>query len=137
MILKKPKILFSILHSVERTSLIESIKSLQELGFPEMRILLVDSGPSRELPRQIQEMGLDLIHLRVDPNAGIATCRAAGLNHLLNMDFDYVLQIDDDIVLKPDCLQHLLSAMQADPRLGLAAPVILNNRDGVLSAGGL
>lgn len=120
-----------------RGSLIESIKSFRRLGFPDAKILLVDSGPARELPRQIREMGLDLFHLRVDPNAGIATCRAAGLKHLLDMDYDYVLQIDDDVVLKPDCLQYLLSAMQADPHLGLAAPVILNDQNGVLSAGGL
>ena len=135
--LKNPKIIFSILHSGGRTSLIESIRSFQALGFPETRILVVDSGPAQELPPQVSGMGLDLIHFKVDPKAGIATCRSAGLEHLLKMDFDYVLQIDDDIVLKPDCVRHLLSAMEADPRLGLAAPVILNNQKGVLSAGGL
>ncbi|KMP11582.1 hypothetical protein UR09_03000 [Candidatus Nitromaritima sp. SCGC AAA799-A02] len=131
------KIIFSILTSGQRESLIKSLRSIQELKVHEKRILLVDSGPSSALPDKIQEMEFDLIHLRVESNSGIATHRAEGLKHLLKLDFDYVLQLDDDVVLQPDCFHHLLATMEEDPRLGLAAPVILDNQGGVLSAGGI
>ncbi|MFQ5673764.1 MAG: glycosyltransferase family 2 protein [Nitrospinales bacterium] len=132
-----PKIIFSILTSGQRESLIESLQSIQELNIPEKRVLLVDGGPRSALPDTIRKMKLDLIHLQVESDLGIATHRTEGLKHLLTLDFDYVLQLDDDVVLQPGCFQRLLAVMEEDPRLGLAAPVILDNRGGVLSAGGV
>lgn len=134
---ENPKIIFSILTSGQRNSLIESLRAIQKLEIPTKRILLVDSGSSLRLPDPIREMGLDLIYLRVKSDAGIATHRSIGLRHLLELEFDYVLQLDDDVILEPDCLHHLLSAMEQDPRLGLATPVIRHQSGGILSAGGV
>jgi len=134
---RTPKIIFSILTSGERESLIESLQAIQKLDIPGKRVLLVDGGPVSALPEKIQAMGLDLTHLQVESDAGIATHRTEGLRHLLTLDFDYALQLDDDVVLQPDCFHRLLVAMEEDPRLGLAAPVILDNRGGTLSAGGV
>ena len=41
-------------------------------------------------------------------------------------DYDFVLVLNQDAYLKPDCLKNLLRAMDHDPQCGIVAPVQVN-----------
>ena len=85
---------------------------------------------------QLAWPGLDLVTLR--DNRGYAGNNNVGLRRALQGPADWLLLLNDDVVLDPDCLAELLAASSADARIGMLGPLVLHSqpRGTVQSAGG-
>jgi cellulose synthase/poly-beta-1,6-N-acetylglucosamine synthase-like glycosyltransferase len=67
-------------------------------------------------------LGDPLLFVRNEANLGFAGGINVGLRYVLRVGgFDYVWLLNNDTVVRPDALEHLLRRMEAEPRIGLRA----------------
>jgi len=86
------------------------------------RVIVVDNGSTDETHAVLRRDWLEVTVVELDHNhpftravnLGIAAGRA-----------DHVVLLNNDVDLRPDCLEHLLSPLERDPRVGSVAAVLL------------
>jgi len=57
-------------------------------------------------------------------NLGYAGNNNVGLAEALSAGADWILLLNEDTVVAPDCLSKLIEAGEADPRIGIAGPMV-------------
>ncbi|MBN2207676.1 MAG: glycosyltransferase family 2 protein [Candidatus Coatesbacteria bacterium] len=89
-------------------------------------ICVVDNRPSDRLVDKVRETFPEILVRRKTRNAGFA----AGCNEgIRNTRSDLILIVNDDTTIHPDCIRHLVSAFERQPRLAACQPKILAAKD--------
>ena len=113
-------------NQVEKT--LACLATVQSLVYPAdtLTVLLVDNGSEPELSTAVQTAYPDLIYLRHEQNLGFAAGYNSGLRHAqsLSPPYDYFFLLNNDTLLAPDSLRHLVSAAQANPTWGVVTAKI-------------
>ena len=112
-------------------------RSLQTSTDAPSRVVIVDNrsgdGSVERLRRSLD--GVEI--LEAAANRGFSAGCNVGIRAALDAGADRVLLVNSDAVLAPDAIDWLTAAMNANPRIGIAAPVLLSREepDHVSSAG--
>jgi GT2 family glycosyltransferase len=94
-------------------------------------IIVVDNASDDGSPEMISELFPDVRLIRNQENVGFS----AGNNQAIRLSSGrYVLALNNDTVLLPECLGILVAYMDAHPDVGVAGPKLLN-RDGSVQQG--
>ena len=127
---RRPSVSVVVLSYNRPAYLAEALASVEAQTYAPAEVTVVDnpSPASGEVARLVEGFpGFRLFRSAV--NLGYA----AGMNRGLELSAgDYTLLTEDDIVLDPDCLRHLVEYMEADPETGIAGPVIYNKSEGTI-----
>lgn len=115
-----------------------ALASLVTLGRDGLQFIVVDNGDSLDAAR----MEADFPHLTVlkpGRNLGFAGGCNLGMARALEYGAEYCLLLNPDTRAETDFIGPLLAAMEAEPRIGIAAPTILQDDQGrrVTDGGGL
>jgi GT2 family glycosyltransferase len=86
-------------------------------------VALVDTGGRRELEAWIDEAGLASVRC-VDPGHGAGFCRAVNAGYAV-VGGDFVLLMNDDVLVTPTYLSTLVELFARRPRAGLATGKLL------------
>ncbi len=128
-----PAVTVGILNFNRKHLLDECIAALAVQDLRPARVILVDNGSTDGTVEHVWARHPEVRVIGMEVNRGPATARNRALRAA---DTDFVLLIDEDIVLAPDCLRHLVAAMEA-PDVAVAAPlVVYYNRPNVVQYGG-
>ena len=116
------------------------LSSLEALRYPRFEIVLIDNGSDDDSVERIQAEYPALTLLQKDHNTGFTGGHNAGIAFALNHGAEYILLLNNDTVVDPDFLTHMVAAARADGRIGGLTPKIyfLEPRDEKVlwSAGG-
>jgi GT2 family glycosyltransferase len=96
---------------------IESLLKIKSVGF-DYQIVLVDNGSTDDsLPTLIQKYQTNpkIKILSLLQNLGYAGGNNFGIDYALKNNFDYVLLINNDVLVDPEFLQNLVKATKKDP----------------------
>lgn len=104
----------------------KSLASLHASRHPVRRIFVVDNASVDGSAQMVAADFPDVVQLRMPKNLGFA--RANNAAFALS-DADALLLLNSDAELSPDALGALVTELTADPRLGIAGPVLIG-RDG-------
>jgi hypothetical protein len=86
-------------------------------------ICVVDNRPSDGLVDKVREAFPEILVRRKTRNVGFA----AGCNEgIRKTKSDLILIVNDDTTVHPDCIRHLVSAFEQQPRLAACQPKILS-----------
>ena len=91
--------------------LLSCIEALAEQTVALCEIIIVDNGSTDDSLRAVESHHPDVHLLRLGENRGLPAARNAGLAAARSR---YVVMIDNDIYLRPDCTEALLRAQQAE-----------------------
>ncbi len=120
-----PKVAIIIVNWNRREDTLVCLESLCRITYPNYRILVVDNG-STDGSAEAVRARFSLIHLiELPENRRFAGGNNAGLREVLAGEDDFVLLLNNDTTVEPDFLNHLMTAAQTDPAVGLVAPKIL------------
>jgi GT2 family glycosyltransferase len=103
---------------------IDSLKKIKDTGL-DHRIFLVDNGSSPTNLQPLEEKyrnQLDLIKL--PQNLGFTGGNNEGIKKALAWGADWVLLLNNDVLVKDDFLKKLLLAASKKPKAGLLSPLI-------------
>lgn len=104
-----------IIPHFERMSLLlQTMASLQQQSYRHWEAIIVDDGSAAPVWQQLQELRNDRVRVlrREDGVKGPSRCRNLGLQAARG---EYVLFLDSDDLLGPDCLQARMAAVQRHP----------------------
>ena len=113
------------------------LRSLAALSSP-ASVVVVDNA-SNEDPTQILKQEFPSVHLIRNPvNAGWSGGNNAGIRFALARGADFVLLLNNDTTVAADLIAPILAAFDAQPRAGIAGPIVTYYDDPALvwSAGG-
>jgi rhamnosyltransferase len=91
---------------IRLAALVESVQSQVDL------VLIVDNGSSTDALLEIRRLESDdcVKLIEFGENRGIAAAHNAGIRHAMENAFEFVLLLDHDSRLSPDCVSQLLEA---------------------------
>lgn len=114
-----PKVSIIILNWNGWKDTLECLQSVQQINYPNFRILVVDNGSSDESVAQIRQAFPDVDLLETGKNLGYAGGNNAGIAHALNEQPAFILLLNNDTVVDPDILTAFVNAASACPAAGI------------------
>ena len=95
-------------------NVLECLASVKRDPYPATRILVVDNGGAGAAAL-VREAHPDVEVLRLE-NHGLASAVNTGIRALLDQGCEYVLLLNDDVVIARDFIEQAVAAAAADPR---------------------
>ncbi len=103
---------------------INSLKKIKTGGF-EHRIFLVDNGSLPQKLKKLEEKyNYDLDLIKLPRNTGFTGGNNEGIKKALAWGADWVLLLNNDVLVKDDFIKKLLLAADKKPKAGILSPLI-------------
>ena len=123
---RSPRVCVSILNWNNAPATLDCIRSVQSLLADADQIVVLDNGSSDDSLDMLRTAkGIEL--MTASENLGFAGGHNRILRHAVDQGFDYVWLLNNDAVVRGDCLQRLVDHADAHPNCALISPVILDN----------
>jgi len=108
-----------------RNLTLDCLQSLDAVSTPGVRIFVVDNASSDGGVGAIRERyGSRVTIIENASNLGFAAGNNVGIRRALDEGVDFILLLNNDTVVAPDFLDHLLRPFLTMPALGITAPKI-------------
>jgi GT2 family glycosyltransferase len=119
----------------EQTAL--AVSSLTLSRTPPTEVLIVDNRSCDGSATMLREAFADVRVIEASANLGFSGGCNLGIRDALQRGARFILLMNSDVVVAPEALGHLRAVMEQNPRIGIAAPVLLSREepDHVASAG--
>ena len=136
--MKAPKIAIIIINWNTYQLTFNCLKSLKACTYNNKTIFLVDNGSKDGSGDQIALEFPDINFIKNEINEGFTGANNKALKVILKQNFDYVLLLNNDTVVKPNFLSLLEARMDSDQNLAATQPLILDfpNKNTIWNAGG-
>jgi GT2 family glycosyltransferase len=99
----------------------DCLTHLQRQSVPH-RVIVVDDGSSDNTPALLRRDWPEVTVLELGANNGYTRAVNRGVSE---GEGEYVVLLNNDVQLRPDCLERLVAPMGADPQVGSVAAVML------------
>jgi len=106
--------------------LTEGLSAIRSQSYPIHEIILVDNNSTDRSVDLVKEKFPEVKILQMKENRGPSPARNAAIK---KADTRYVLLVDDDAVLAPDCLRNLMDAVNKFPDAAVWSPRIMYYND--------
>ena len=101
-------------------------------------IVVVDNGGDGECARSLAAGHSSATLVRTGANLGFSAGCNAGIREALDCGADRILLLNSDAVVAPDTVEILEAALDAEPRAGIVAPLIVSRSEpGVVASAGI
>ena len=119
-----PSVVIVMLHWGPEEVTKRCLQSLGRIAYPAASVILIDNTHtlSSSVTEWAHPLSLDLV--RPGSNLGFAEGCAVGMSIALEREADYVLLLNNDVVVDPPFLDRLVAAARACPEAGLFCPQI-------------
>lgn len=100
------------------------LETVTALDYPDAHILLVDNGSDPPLSAAVHDRFPSVEVLRLESNLGFAGGYNTGLRHALQTGSTLFLLLNNDTLIAPDTLGHLVTEATSAPDIGLVTAKI-------------
>ena len=113
------------------------LNSLRKITYKACHVVIVDNDSQDGSYEYLKEHETDYKVIQSGENRGYAAGNNVGIRYAMAQGADYVCVLNNDVEVKPDFLQKMVSYMEADPKAGMAGPVVYEfaERNIIQSAG--
>ena len=124
---KLPKVSLVILTWNQLKLTLEQLENISELKTNGLKAeaIVVDNGSSDQTPKKLRGYSLPNMSFKLisnKENLGFAGGNNVGIKDVLKSGVDYVLLLNNDLILSEDLLIRLVKAAESDRKIGLLAP---------------
>ncbi|MBU2635542.1 MAG: glycosyltransferase family 2 protein, partial [Bacteroidetes bacterium] len=133
-----PTVGIVILNYQSPSDTLECIESLKHCIYPNKDILVVDNGSGGETVNILRRNSVAFQMIETGKNLGYTGGVNVGLKYFLEKHVDYILILNNDTIVEPDFMDHLVAAAELDSDVAGCCGTILcdHNRDEIWYAGG-
>jgi len=112
--------------------------SLQEQEDVEVKVIVVDNGSVDDSVNDLSDQFPNAIVIETGVNLGYAGGNNVGIRYALDIGFKYIMVLNNDTLLAPQCISHLLADLQLHLDVAAVAPksFYLEAPDVIYFAGG-
>ncbi len=122
-----PLVVIVILTCNQKQVTLDCLDSFGHCSYPNKQIILVDNGSEDGVKETVNKKFPEVTVLRNEKNLGAAGGRNTGIEHARNqLDFTYIMFMDNDIVVSPDFLTRLVEGLETceNSRVEIASPLL-------------
>jgi GT2 family glycosyltransferase len=105
---------------------LECLGSIKNLDYPNYLITIVDNGSTDESISQIERHFPGVHIIKNSRNLGFVGGNNIGIKYALQLNADYILLLNDDTVVTPNFLNHLVKIGEEQPIVGILGPTIIS-----------
>jgi hypothetical protein len=124
MIMKFPRVAVVVLNWNGLEDTLECLESLSKSVYPNIEVIVVDNGSSDGSPEEIAGRFPDVHLIRNPGNMGFSGGNNVGIREAFRWGADFVWLLNNDTVVEPEALDHLVRAARQSDEIGLVSPVI-------------
>jgi len=126
-----PKVYIVVLNWNGWQDTIECLESVLKTNYSNYQVIVVDNGSTDESVEKIKAWVLNqkspIKLLETKANLGYAGGNNTALRYAMEQgDFAYAWILNNDVVVHPDALMHMVCRMRKDPKIGICGSVILD-----------
>ena len=110
----QPLVIAVILNTNRREDTLDALDSLQRNDYPNHRDIVLDNGSRDGSVESIQSVFPRTQIIELKKNLGYAGNNNIGIQAALEQGADWVLVLNEDTILAPDCLSRLVNTSEAD-----------------------
>ena len=135
----QPSVCVLILNRDRRDDTLACLASLRQSPYPNLEVVLLDNASSDGTAAAVRAAYPDVTVIETGGNLGYAAGNNVGLKWARQQGADYVLLLNEDTVVDPAFLGHLVEAAQSRPEVAFLGPLVYHHDepDIIQSAGGL
>ena len=110
----------------------DCINSLIQNSYPHFDIIVVDNNSQDGSAANLRSEHPGIILLEASENLGFAGGNNLAIEFAVHNGYEYVLLLNNDTIVEPDFLKHLVCYMDQHPEAGAIQPRIYFNHDRTL-----
>lgn len=111
----------------------ECIQSILNQSYPSIEIILIDNASQDGSVELVAALFHDVKVVKLQTNTGFSGGNLEGLKYATG---DYIMLINNDVVVDKDCISNLTASMEKHPDVGIgAAKILVYGKDSIDSAG--
>ncbi len=122
--MRMPKVFIIVLNWNGYSDTVECLRSLQKLSYPLYEIVVVDNGSTDGSVSRLRPEFSDILFIENKENLGFAGGNNVGMRHAMDKGCDYVLLLNNDVLVDPNFLDILVQAGEKDEQVGILGPKI-------------
>jgi GT2 family glycosyltransferase len=119
-----PKVCCVVLTWNDRDNLAECLASMSKLKYPNLEIIVSDNGSTDGTIEFVKADYPDVVLLENGRNLFWAGGNNLGIQRAIEDGADYILLLNNDIVVDPEMVGALVEVGESDPRIGMLGPKI-------------
>ena len=134
-----PLVVTVILNTNRKVDTLEALQSLSENTYPGHHIIVLDNASTDGSVTAIQQSFPQAQVIELVQNLGYAGNNNVGIQAAIDAGADWVLVLNEDTILAPDCIARLVEVGESNPRIGIVGPMVyhFNEPNVIQSAGGM
>lgn len=134
-----PQVAIIILNWNNPEDTLACLQSVTALAYPCFSVLVVDNGSTDDSVARIRMAFPHIEMLETGENLGYAEGNNVGFRWALEQEIDYVCLLNNDTMVAPDFIAHLVAELEANTSTGIAGPKMycFDPPDMVFAAGSL
>jgi len=109
-----------------REDVVECLRSIQKLDYPNYEIIVVDNGSTDGTGDAIERLFQEVKLIKSERNLGVTGGRNLGAKHSSG---EYIFFLDHDTTVGRNTLNELMSVMQSNHNIGIAGPAVYYYND--------
>lgn len=128
-----------ILNSNHRADTLQCLRSLARQTYRHRHDIVLDNQSTDGSAEAIRRDYPDVEIITLEDNRGYAGNNNVGVRAAMARGADWILVLNEDTTLAPDCLERLVEIGDRDPRVGILGPMVYHDDepDVIQSAGGM
>ena len=128
-----------ILNSNRCDDTLACLESLSRSSYKNFRIIVLDNNSTDGSVEKIRSAFPDVQLIGLTENLGYAGNNNVGIEEALKRGADWVLVLNEDTILDPDCLSELVKVGESDSQIGIVGPLVYHHDEPkvIQSAGGM
>jgi len=133
-----PYVISVILNTNRRDDTLACLASLQGNTYREHKAVVLDNASTDGSVDAIRTAFPQVEVVQLTANLGYAGNNNVGIRQAMKEHPEWILLLNEDTVLAPECLERMVEAGAADPRIGIIGPLVyhFDSPDVIQSAGG-
>jgi len=124
---RQPLVIAVILNTNRRDDTLACLASLKRGTYPNLRIVVLDNASTDGSADAVVAACPDVNVIALAENRGYAGNNNVGITAALNAGADWVLVLNEDVVVAPNCVERLVAAGESEPHAGVVGPLVYHH----------
>lgn len=120
----KPLVYIIILTWNGKQDTLECLESLRKINYQNYKILIVDNASTDGTEKIVKSKFPNIDYIYNPENLRYAGGNNIGIDYAIKQNADYILLLNNDTIVEPNFLEHLIITAESEPSIGIVGPKI-------------
>lgn len=122
---RKPSVVAILLNWCAEELTRDCVNSLRGSDYPNLAVMLVDNGSPDGSGDRLRLAFSDVCYVQTGSNLGFTGGNNVAIERALGAGYEYVLLVNNDTTVEPDCVTRLVEVAESEPRVGAVGGKIM------------